>query len=730
MSNPESRSAICFVCDKLGNVAKVLRDDINLFDGPNAPGAFLLIFGNHNIDRATLFWAQMQTDIAVGDWELNIKLKNCIKTYIVSGVVAGESVVISAWQKMGLFKSAGVTPVIAKSEAGVLNDYKSHFGWLASTNSLGERELLNKMSALNNEMVNMQRQSVKQNARIKKLNNNLQQLNEDLNNNKLSLETANEKLTESNIELQRARKEADDANGAKSLFLANMSHELRTPMNAIIGFTDLVLTTAINSSQRVYLQHVHRSGYNLLDIINDILDLSKIEAGKFVIDHIAFRPDRLIEEIADMLAIKAFEKNIELICEVEPSFSGEVMGDPGRLQQIVVNLLGNAIKFTEKGEIVISLKKGAITLGDQDEQFQSLIICVKDTGIGISSEKIAMVFESFTQADAVTTRKYGGTGLGLTIAKNLAEMMGGSLTVKSEPGKGCTFILELVLKVVPDELIGPAILRPALRRVLVVDDNLTNCHLMKDIFDYLTIDCIICNNGMDALKLLVQSIGGQRMFDLIITDHQMPAMDGITLVKEIKKILREGPQPFILMLSSLERSMCMEDAEKVGINLFLSKPVKLHELQNILQSIFEKNEPVEMMDSQRPTITRLTEHATVLVAEDEPVNMLLISEVLNKMGFKVLQAANGREAIDLLNEHHPDIIFMDINMPEMDGIEATKAIRSASWPQSNIPIIALTADAMTEDRDRCREAGMNNFVSKPFRIGEIEKIVRDYAIAS
>jgi signal transduction histidine kinase/CheY-like chemotaxis protein/ligand-binding sensor domain-containing protein len=537
-------------------------------------------------------------------------------------------------------------------------------------------------------------------------------------------------LALSRDEERRAREQAEKASRAKSEFMANISHELRTPMNAIIGFTDLVLTTDLQVSQREYLGNVHRSGYNLLGIINDILDYSKIEAGKLTIENTSFRLCQLVEDTVDSLAIKAFEKKLELICEIDPSLPVQVLGDPVRIQQILINLLGNAIKFTEKGEVVVSVKKGPASLGEDEKKYQPIFISVKDTGIGIPAHKLSQIFESFTQADSTTTRKYGGTGLGLTIARNLAEMMGGCLDVQSEPGKGSTFTLLFAPEILSEMEEGPVIQRPVLRRVLVVDDNITNCHLLQNIFGHMGIECSFCTGGPDALQVLVTAIQKDQLFDLIVTDHQMPVMDGITLVKAIKEILKDRPQPFILMLSSLDKGMCMQDAEQAGIDLFLSKPVKLQELNNILQSIFGKGEADSLRAVPKPEIKKLTDNASVLVAEDEPVNMLLISEVLSKMGFTVIQACNGKEALELLETHQPTIIFMDVNMPEMDGLEATQIIRAQTNTQNNIPIIALTAGAMKEDKERCLRAGMNSFISKPFRLEEIEGVLKDYILVA
>lgn len=539
------------------------------------------------------------------------------------------------------------------------------------------------------------------------------------------VEQRTSQLATSRDEERRAREQAEKASRAKSEFMANISHELRTPMNAIIGFTDLVLTTVLQRPQREYLENVHRSGYNLLGIINDILDYSKMEAGKLTIENTAFKLCQLVEQTVDTLAIKAFEKKLELICETDPSLPVQVMGDPGRIQQILINLLGNAIKFTEKGEVVVSLERGAVIQASDGRRLQPLTLSVKDTGIGIPKEKLNHIFESFAQADSTTTRKYGGTGLGLTIARNLAEMMNGVLEVRSETGIGSVFALRLTLEIVDEMSTVPAVTRPVLKRVLVVDDNITNCHLLENIFNYLGVESRICTGGDEALDILRQ-VPEENQFDLIVTDHQMPLMDGVTLVRKIKELLKGRRQPFILMLSSLDKGMCVEDAEQIGIDMFLSKPVKLHELNNILQSIFG-SAPSQRPDAQvKPEIHKLTDHASILVAEDEPVNMLLISEVLGKMGFHVIKASNGKQVLDLLTDHHPAIILMDVNMPEMDGLETTQIIRNLPQPKRNIPIVALTAGAMSEDKERCLGAGMNSFISKPFRLEEIEGVLKKY----
>ena len=545
--------------------------------------------------------------------------------------------------------------------------------------------------------------------------------------NKLEAEVGQRtsQLATSRDEERRAREQAEKASRAKSEFMANISHELRTPMNAIIGFTDLVLTTELQRPQREYLENVHRSGYNLLGIINDILDYSKMEAGKLTIENTAFKLCQLVEQTVDTLAIKAFEKKLELICETDPSLPVQVMGDPGRIQQILVNLLGNAIKFTEKGEVVVSLERGAVIQNSDGKRIQPVILSVKDTGIGIPREKLDHIFESFTQADSTTTRKYGGTGLGLTIARNLAEMMNGNLEVRSEQGRGSVFMLNLSLEIVDEMSTVPVTVRPVLKRALVVDDNTTNCHLLENIFHYLGVECTTCTSGAEALTIL-RDIPEEDQFELIVTDHQMPVMDGVTLVREIKALLKGRRQPFILMLSSLDKGMCVEDAEQIGIDMFLSKPVKLQELNNILQSIFGSAQTARSGTPAKPEIHKLTEHASILVAEDEPVNMLLISEVLGKMGFHVIKATNGKQVLDLLTDHQPAIILMDVNMPEMDGLETTQIIRALPQPKRNIPIVALTAGAMSEDKERCLGAGMNSFISKPFRLEEIEGVLKKY----
>ena len=378
----------------------------------------------------------------------------------------------------------------------------------------------------------------------------------------------------------------------------------------------------------------------------------------------------------------------------------------------------------------MSIRKSDLTYQQAGKTFIRLAIEVKDTGIGIRKEKMQKIFESFTQADTSTTRKYGGTGLGLTISKSLAELMGGYLTVESEPAKGSSFTLHLVLQVANEQ---PEIQLPKkamLQKVLIVDDNQTNLRLVKEILSHFLIPADTALSGPLAIQKIKEARQKKDPFSLILTDHQMPGMDGIALIREINKLFPEQHIPSILMLPALEKNLYQHEAIKVGITKFLSKPVKIHELHAVLLSLFDGNLHSDSSHLSLPanTVEKISEPTSIMVADDDPINMLLITEVLRRMGFEVIQVSNGKEALERLPHCEPVMIFMDVNMPEMDGYTTTRHIRQMPEPWRSLPIIALTADAMKGDREKCLEAGMNKYISKPFRLEEIDGVLRDFTL--
>lgn len=522
----------------------------------------------------------------------------------------------------------------------------------------------------------------------------------------------------SHEELLEAMELARAADRAKSNFLASMSHEIRTPMNGVIGMTSLLLQSELTPSQRELVQTIESSGDSLLNIINEILDFSKIESGHMALEEGDFDLRRCIEDVFDLMAPRIFEKKLELIYYLDPKINAYIFGDGFRLRQILVNLIGNAIKFTEKGEILVQ-----VTINKHEEEELILEFSVKDTGIGIPSDKIESLFKPFSQVDASTTRKYGGSGLGLAITSNLISLMQGKIWVESEYGHGSDFRFTIKTHFIPppantNKSVGK-LKKLQGKRVLIVDDNFTNRQILQLQFDCWNIESVALESGVEALELL----NGNQTFDMAILDMQMPGMDGEMLAREIRKKYSRSELPLI-MLTSIGNTVRSSEVKEL-FSYYVNKPIKHSVLADIMLSVLmnEQNGSLTIPDiqSEMRSVSILYPF-NILIAEDNFINQKLIRKLFELLGYRTDLVANGLEAIEALRRKSYNIIFMDVQMPEMDGYEATRLIKER-WGKDGPTIIAMTANAMQGDKEKCLAAGMDDYISKPLRLEDIVNVL-------
>ena len=539
---------------------------------------------------------------------------------------------------------------------------------------------------------------------------------------KQELQETTQKLEKTVKELHKAKKVAEDATKAKSSFLANMSHEIRTPLNGIIGMADLILQDELSELQRERLIDLRNSGESLLEIINEILDISKIEAEKLELEEIDFNIRELLEKVVRLLSVKTLKTDIELVASITPDSPNSLRGDPTRLRQVLINLLGNAIKFTKEGEIGVHIVKENETQQDITLRFE-----IFDTGPGIAKDKQKKLFESYEQAEKSTTREHGGTGLGLPISKKIVEMMGGDLKLKSEEGKGSKFYFSITLPKAQEqeplcELDEET--KPSDLKIMVIDDNETSRSIIKSYLDFWGIKCHLVSGTSEAEKK-----SKSNKYDVIFLDTVMPELKSTDDIEAFYKNTLAKNGAYVVIMPPSKSAVNLSIYADMGLNKHIYKPVLQQDLKKILASLFQqktREESGKKAEEQKSGKEKEQPGKRVLLAEDQKINRKIVSGLLAKYNWEIVEAVNGEEALNAAKNDTFDVILMDVQMPKMDGYEATRRIREHEKETGkHIPIIAMTAHAMKGDREKCLAAGMDQYLAKPINTDEVVKIIRE-----